>query len=66
MLDLFFRVLLQTGSSEQAYSAVAAEITKRRLGMDAGTMSYEEACRLFGRVEDVSARLERMESVFGE
>lgn len=64
MLDLFFRVLVQTGSSEDAYDAVAREIKKRRLEVDGGEMDYEEACRVFMRVVEVTDEVERIRGVF--
>lgn len=66
MLDLFFRVLSQSGNAEEAYNAVVNEVNKRRLGVKEGDLNYEEALRMLERVVDVSKRLDRLRSVFGD
>ncbi|AHL28936.1 hypothetical protein EHEL_060105 [Encephalitozoon hellem ATCC 50504] len=64
MIDLFFKVLVQTGNSEKAYGIVANEINKRRFGFDNRSMSYEEARRTFLRVVDVVEEVERLRMIF--
>ncbi|AHL30111.1 uncharacterized protein Eint_060085 [Encephalitozoon intestinalis ATCC 50506] len=66
MIDLFFKVLVQTGSSEKAYGAVSNEINKRRLGFDNRSMGYDEAKRTFSRVVSVVEEVKRLKEVFKE
>lgn len=66
MIDLFFKVLGQTGSSEKAYGAVVNEINKRRLGFDDRSMGYDEARRVFFRAVEVCEEVERLRRVFSE
>ncbi|CCI73939.1 ECU06_0185 [Encephalitozoon cuniculi GB-M1] len=66
MIDLFFKALVQTGSTEKAYSTVANEINKRRFGFDDRSMSYDEARRTFLRAVDAEEKVQRLREIFRE
>lgn len=66
MIDLFFKVLIQTGNSEKAYAVVANEINKRRFGFYDRSMSYEEARRMFLRVSNAVEEVRKLRRIFQE
>ncbi|KHN69521.1 hypothetical protein CWI42_060190 [Ordospora colligata] len=65
MLDLFFRILMETQNLDEAYNAVLNEVNKRRLGLVEDSRGYAESKRIFERAVKVSEELKRMRTVFG-
>ena len=65
MLDLFFRILMETQNLDDAYNAVLNEVNKRRLGLVEDPRGYAESKRVFERAVKVYEELKKMRTVFG-